>query len=151
MGYTTHIASEPFLRALELATRFVGRMPIADPSGRDVRCHEIARSTVWYLSKFQFGEQANGCKMKVVDGVYGIVDHSWILLSYANQHAILDVYAVGRLPMVQLCLVETPIFKFIEMFEEREPRNDIRGDVIYFLSQEAVRPDDRADPDFQET
>lgn len=52
-----------------------------------MRCHEVARI---------IGELFN---LPVTDGYYCAVHHSWIML---DRQTILDPYAVGRLPMVQL-------------------------------------------------
>lgn len=57
----------------------------------NIRCHELARAVGKLL------------RLRVVDGYvveqFGIGDHSWLLTPAGN---ILDVYAVARLPVVQL-------------------------------------------------
>ncbi len=58
-----------------------------------LRCHEVVRIVNVMLDSFGL----------VVDGHYGMVDHSWLVIpNYTNTKVILDCYAVGRLPPVQL-------------------------------------------------
>lgn len=81
----------------ELATRLVqclGSLP--EDVQQRVRCHELTRAVAktLYISG-------------VVDGKYGLVEHSWIeLFALATDghrdRYILDVYSCGRLPMVQI-------------------------------------------------
>lgn len=71
-------------------------------STRDcIRCHEVARVVQQIIEPWK--------DMEVVDGMYRGrllgVEHSW--LRYRSSHGsydamVLDVYAVGSLPMVQL-------------------------------------------------
>lgn len=77
------------IRSWHRATKLVGGLP-KDLRSK-VRCHELARA----VRKFM----ALGGYAYVADGKCGIVDHSWIQL---KPETILDVYTVGRLPMVQL-------------------------------------------------
>jgi hypothetical protein len=44
----------------------------------------------------------SGLAMHLVDGDYGSAQHSWIGLVHGGARGILDCYAVGRLPPVQL-------------------------------------------------
>lgn len=61
------------------------------PDMPNLRCHEVARAVSRVL------------KLKVVDGWYGAVDHSWLEVPRSKGFPlILDLYAVGRVPMVQL-------------------------------------------------
>lgn len=57
-----------------------------------LRCHELARAVAHALGE---GD------VEVVDGYYGYVNHSWLRFKAQPTH-LLDVYAVGRMPMVQL-------------------------------------------------
>lgn len=63
-----------------------------DPDADGARCHEVARTIGRCLD------------LPVIDGKYGSVDHSWLLIEHpaTNTRKILDVYCVARLPMVQL-------------------------------------------------
>lgn len=68
---------------------------IPDPAeGRPCwRCHEVAHAAGDLLG------------LKVVDGMYGAVEHSWLLIPDGcrqDEDVILDVYAVGVLPQVLL-------------------------------------------------
>jgi hypothetical protein len=66
---------------------------------RGLRCHELARAVTRMLE--DEGEKG----LEVVDGNYGPVEHSWITIPrpFATEgFTILDVYACGRMPQVQL-------------------------------------------------
>ena len=69
-----------------------------DPSGEEIRCHELARAIARQLN------------LRVVDGMYGLVDHSWCMITAAPENGsessswdkILDVYAIGQCPQTRL-------------------------------------------------
>ena len=68
------------------------------PEGPPLRCHEVVRAVAQALEDDD---------VTVVDGKYGPVEHSWLELHQNEKEpCILDVYAVGRLPMVQLVAVD---------------------------------------------
>ena len=121
-GYSaTEIFTPDELALLREAEHFVAR--VDDPDG-EVRCHELARAfhAVWPMWR--------GFALEVVDGTFGIVDHSWIDGWFGRRKIILDVYSVGRLPIVQLILVD---FKFPLPFEAGAPRRDVRHEVVEAL------------------
>lgn len=78
-----------------LVTEQVAKLATRNDLGR---CHELARAI----------GQIHG--LQVQDGYYGYVEHSWcwmtpwmeVELGYPLIPNLLDVYAVGKLPMVQL-------------------------------------------------
>lgn len=82
--------------AFEAAQRFIARVGDPPPGAPPIRCHELAHA----FGRF-FG-------LPVVDGHFGIVDHSWVILPNPEapkslRHGkILDIYAVGALPQVML-------------------------------------------------
>lgn len=82
-GYGATSFSLDELELLRQATEIVGLLPDDDR----LRCHEVARIVGQVL------------RLEVLDGHYGIVDHSWCM---TPNRRIIDPYAVGRLPMVQL-------------------------------------------------
>lgn len=84
-----------------------------------VRCHELARAIARSLN----GSTSKG--FTVVDGHYGAVEHSWIM---TENKAILDVYAVGSLPQVQLIHPTTPGLKL--NYRPGKPRTDIDEECI---------------------
>lgn len=95
-GYSSTSYFHPELVGLfERATALVAALP--EPRDVDhIRCHELTRAVFIMLSSTDYD-------IHVVDGTYGMIDHSWLELSLDGvTHAILDCYAVGRLPMVQL-------------------------------------------------
>lgn len=95
-----------------------------EPEPGFFRCHEIARA---------IHELFNHPGI-VTDGVYAGVEHSWIHLYPAM--TILDVYAVGRAPMVQLVDLGRPTLQR-SLFTPGEPRFDIRYDVVRGLIAQA--------------
>ena len=71
------------------ANAFVHRIP--NEVLAELRCHELARAVAHVLD------------LPVQDGSHGLVDHSWLWTGTRTAPGnILDVYCVGRLPMVQL-------------------------------------------------
>jgi hypothetical protein len=89
------IFSERELAILQRATALVARLDDSRPA---LRCHELARAVGLILD------------LPHVDGHYGFVQHSWlwtkppgeIITPRVGLPNILDVYAVGSLPMVRL-------------------------------------------------
>lgn len=69
------------------------------PEDSRLRCHEVARIVGQIL------------KLDVVDGHYGLVQHSWCM---TPARFVLDPYCVGRLPMVQLVDYVTAAFPYNE-------------------------------------
>jgi hypothetical protein len=88
------------------ARRFVQRMPSYGSRGEQLRCHEVARAVVRVV----------GLPLEFVrDGYYELAcQHSWIVLPSGH---VLDAYAVGRHPPVQLVAVVTTLPK---RFNERD-------------------------------
>src|ERR1700675_1000480 len=81
---------EGHLRLLARVEVLVAR--VSDTWGNKLRCHELARAIHLVVYEDEH-------KLDVVDGHCGLVEHSWLLCSNC---VILDVYAPGRLPAVQL-------------------------------------------------
>ncbi len=79
-------------------------------SSEPLRCHEVARIVGQLFD------------LRVVDGNFGGVEHSWLLLrdtfvvGGTTYRTILDPYAVGRLPLVQLCVL--PRFTLFGSYHE---------------------------------
>lgn len=111
------------LAYLERATEIVARIPetqLSQEAAKRIgnatfRCHELTRVVAKILH------------LDFVDGVYGAVDHSWILIPDIRNgwisSVILDVYAVGRLPMVQL--VDPRVPGLHNLYKMRDQRTDI--------------------------
>jgi hypothetical protein len=103
---------------LELAQMAVKMLPDAmDPEG--IRCHELARAVARQLQRGF-----------VVDGTYAHVDHSWIELPISHDGYILDVYAVGRLPQVQLLQKHLLLQKQTLLYMGGHARTDLRRRVL---------------------
>jgi hypothetical protein len=99
-----------------------------DPEG--IRCHELARA----VQRELYGRFI----IQAVDGKYANVDHSWCYLSIASGY-VLDVYAVGRLPQVQLIQMHPLLKKQTELFEVGQNRTDIRRKVLEAMDEHLRR------------
>ena len=94
---------------------------------RVIRCHELARAVGSILD------------LPHEDGKYGIIDHSWLLLTTKHslsseimKASILDVYAIGRLPQVQL-LTGEPRVPDWKSYKPLGDRDDIDEDFVIEL------------------
>jgi hypothetical protein len=91
------------------------------PDMEDLRCHEVARAVAIVLG------------LEVQDGKYGMVEHSWVLLprrTYCS--TILDVYSVGRLPLVQL-IHHTEILPHYDSYKAGDPRDVVEQEIVDLL------------------
>lgn len=107
------------LRTLSRVQQLVAR--VSDTWGNELRCHELARA-VHRAICLREDDSA------VVDGKCGQVEHSWIELSYGT---ILDPYAPGRLPAVQIV---DPIVA--TAYRPGAVRDDIRQVIVDQLVRE---------------
>lgn len=133
-GYSeTEIFTPAELDVLARATRLVAKID-AGKFGSVIRCHELARAVGRLLD------------LRHEDGIYsanasdGGVDHSWLLVPNSwGGVSILDVYAVGRLPQVQLvyCGVTVPHHR---CFLPRAMREDIDAEVVSKLAAAMEHP-----------
>jgi hypothetical protein len=100
------------LRLLARVETYVAR--VSNSWGNELRCHELARAV------HVVAESAH--KLTVIDGKCGPIEHSWL---YLDDSVILDPYAPGRMPAVQLVdlVVGTA-------YRPGDPRNDIRQAVV---------------------
>lgn len=118
--------------AFARANRLVGC--VGSHWGNELRCHELTRAVHVVLD---IGSA------RVVDGIIGVVEHSWIEIGVPvaelerkrvdrgdNRKVILDVYCPGRLPQVQLI---DPFVLLRPLYKERKPRTDIRTEVVASL------------------
>lgn len=91
-----------------------------------IRCHELARA----VGRILLLPHEDG-KYTVLPERRGGVDHSWLLVARESRReapSILDVYAVGQLPMVQLCAsaLTVPHHRQFEPGRERDDIDDRR-------------------------
>jgi hypothetical protein len=104
-----------------LATLAVAQIPegIDETHGGETRCHEVARAVGRCLD------------LPVMDGLYGVVDHSWLLIEdpRRNKRKILDVYCVARIPIVQI-IDPHPYAGHGGLYQPRSLRTDIRHQVV---------------------
>lgn len=127
-GYSaTTVFSEEEIRLLEEATMLVGL--VEDPEGA-IRCHELARAVGEVLG------------LEHQDGVFGYVDHTWLWTTLPRGSSgpgalytwklpnILDVYAVGALPMVQLVHVANGATGHAGAYQQRSPRSDVNEERV---------------------
>lgn len=112
------------LAQLEWAERVVRYIP--DLKQGWIRCHEVARIVRNCLDPNR--------DMLVKDGCFGIVDHSWLVIADGDHRFILDPYAIGRLPQVQLIDPFVPGV-LSRMYRAGRERNDINERLV----EEATR------------
>jgi len=118
------IFGEQVVDAFHIAERAVAK--VEDPM-LEIRCHEIARAV------FNILKDDHIQAIKVMDGHYGSIEHSWIMVG----NDVLDVYCCGALPMVQLIAPQVrdmPPIKFIYR-PSLYRRDDIREDVVEQLTK----------------
>lgn len=112
-------------RAFEAATRIVDMLPDTDEDGALLRCHEVARVVHAVL-------RVSGAR--VVDGKFGGVEHSWIRFVDGPKDYILDVYAIGSLPPVQLHEEHPWAFERGKQYIEEDKRGDINDALVAKLT-----------------
>lgn len=128
------IFSKEELQLFNRATRLVNALEVEDLA--EVRCHELARAVAHVLN-----DAAPGIDVHVQDGYYGFVDHSWIWTTRPDPSRIitprlglpniLDVYSVGRLPLVQLVDCQHPQLPHVGWaYRPGELRKDIQHGVL---------------------
>lgn len=123
------------LRLFRAVTRAVKRLP-GDPM--TLRCHELTRAVAWL-------PMPRGIELLVQDGLFGMVDHSWLLIWAPHEktqsrhsrvtYSILDVYSVGRLPQVQLLDLAVPTHHNA-LYRPGPPRDDIDQPLVHRLVRE---------------
>lgn len=114
-----HCFSEKELAIFREATDIVSLLPENDSTGECLRCHEVARVV---------GELLN---LEVIDGRYEYgAEHSWCVITQVTKFrsfSILDPYAIGRIPIVQMYYIAPTIPN--RYFPEAR-RKDIKTDVV---------------------
>ena len=91
-----------FERAYEAVQRMVHLAPNKDSEDRDTRCHELARAGA-YVAAAVLQRSNPFARVVVVDGTYmQSFEHSWVGLRIGLEDVLLDPYAIGRHPAVQL-------------------------------------------------
>jgi hypothetical protein len=105
---------DPHLRLLLRVEEYVSR--VSNTWGNELRCHELARAVHFVISD-HVHEQ-----LLVVDGKCGPIEHSWLRFS---DGVILDPYAPGRMPVVQIVSPLTGT-----AYLAGAPRSDIRQAIV---------------------
>src|SRR5688572_1954048 len=127
IGYSAeNIFTQSELELHRQATTFVSDIP--NDLGFEVRCHELVRAVAVFL-------EACRPRLHIVDGHFGAVEHSWLVaLPEAGfpgyRHIILDVYAVGSLPLVQLIEAGSLGIRDARDYREGATRDDINPDHV---------------------
>ena len=93
---------------------------LSDTWGNELRCHELVRALAWVLTQ---RNPDDDWYLNVVDGKCGPVEHSWLR---CRDGTILDPYAPGRIPSVQLI----DVLMGVRLYEAGEIRNDIREEIV---------------------
>ena len=115
-GHFSAVAVDLFRKAQRIVDLIRDPEPGEDPW----RCHEVARVVGGELG------------LAVVDGYYGCVDHSWLVIPNGgvDGHAILDVYGAGVLPQVFLLDTFYGLPAGTSYRVRREPRDDIKHEAV---------------------
>lgn len=136
-GYSeSEVFSEHEVRAHDAARRLVDGWPharLVHPDGCEhwVRCHELARAARRALGALLMPLAG----VRVVDGKYGGVDHSWIEWhSSRGCRRVLDVYAVGQLPQVQLVDAGRLLASHGAAYVAGADRQDVDHDVVIIIT-----------------
>lgn len=116
------------VRLLNVAEHLVGKINEQD-FDEEVRCHELARAVGQVM------------ELPHQDGHYLFAQHTWLWVSQIEpEHEergeyppILEVYAVGSLPQVQLLDTFPPLNRVGTVYKPGEARTDIRHDVVATL------------------
>lgn len=128
-GYSeTDVFSAWELDVLRRATAIVAAVDRAS------RCHELAHAV------------ARALGLQAQDGHYGMVEHSWVWLTPWDKPwrpgkyppNVLDVYAVGSLPQVQLVDMRG-LLPHMQAYRPGLPRTDVDPLEVDRLSRIAVR------------
>lgn len=85
---------------------------VSNAWGNELRCHELARAVHRVIGR---------APLFVVDGKCGPIEHSWLCFS---DGVILDPYAPGRMPAVQL------IDSIVGAYRPDSPRTDIQQTIV---------------------
>ncbi len=135
LGYSyTTVFSQHEIDLYNRATKIVENIPEA-VNGEVLRCHEVTRVISTLIG------------LPYTDGKFGAVEHSWLWTSTARDGEypgnILDVYCVGRLPMVQLIGYGIPGVEFISSrslytcypFPRKDILNTTVDTILYILRE----------------
>lgn len=107
----SYSSKEVFSDNAKIMMRWASNVVAMLPDG--LRCHEVVRIVQERLCDLG--------KTMIVDGHYGPIDHSWLVVPNApmSKAVILDPYCVGRLPQVQLITVSLSLAKLYRPGVER--------------------------------
>lgn len=129
-----HIFTEHERVLLARAKRLV--VKVKDPGAIDkestdiIRCHELARAVGRVLD------------LRYIDGKFGFRDHTWLTTfrKPGDAETILDVYAIGMLPMVILVTTSYMTVETHKLYKpSRRTRTDIKEDVVDSLVEQMTR------------
>ena len=129
-----HIFTDRERILLSRARRLVTR--VKDPGANDkdspdiIRCHELARAVGKVLD------------LRYIDGKFGYIDHTWLTTFQKSGDAetVLDVYAVGVVPMVILVSTSYMTLSLPKLYvPSRRPRSDIKQDAVDSLVEQMTK------------
>ena len=107
---------------------------------RELRCHELTRAVKRFM---QHGDVPyHPVDVTLFDGKYSIVDHSWLEILSKNREGlcslyVLDVYAVGQLPQVQLLDI-TFSLPHRANYRAQARRDDIDMDIVNLVCLDLI-------------
>lgn len=131
LGYSaTNVFRKEHQELLRRAEKGVAALPEID----GLRCHEVARAVGQWLG------------LDYADGLYGAVQHTWLWVPVKPGPGvlrvihILDVYAVGRLPIVQL--IDQGFYPHYDLYKPGPlPRVEIDRSLVQHLLDLLLRLD----------
>ena len=119
ISYTAECEDPGVVQKFRFATQFIDLIPNDKRLVHLLRCHEVARAVGRIVH------------LPVQDGDYGVgVEHSWLWFENGD---VLDVYATGRLPIVQYVRARHPFRAHRDLYHGGPPRTDIAEDVVEAL------------------
>ena len=142
IGYASREVFSPdaawvFRYARSLVSRVSSHL---DAGGREIRCHELARAVACCL-------RVQGVDLQVVDGALWSIEHTWIVLPGTLDGSLLDVYAPGRLPQVQLLHEHRNVSRgYASGVERSDVRHAVVDDLVRQMILQRTRRGADADP-----
>lgn len=114
------------VRLFRVAEKLVGKIDERDFGDDELRCHEVARAVGQIL------------ELPHQDGQYLFANHSWLWLKPVEPNRtamgecprILDVYAVGSMPQVQLFDTFILLQRVGTIYKPGEERTDIKQHIV---------------------
>ena len=140
-GYTEKVLfSEGAKVCLEMANKIIDYIDHEWNKDDQLRCHEVARICQEIIVR-----EFPLIKVKVVDGLFGRIDHSWLVIA---RRFLLDVYCIGQLPQVKLLHPDIFGIDLDDSYSERGERTDIDEQLVEKMVKDIISLDGNKDRAF---